>query len=66
MFDRESMAHKRDHHGATDLPDRPRPDSPVVLNAESLFAGAREIRLVFQSEEYRLRITRNSKLILTK
>jgi len=37
-----------------------------TIDAEKLFGSAREIKLQFQQEEYRLRITRNSKLILTK
>ncbi len=39
---------------------------PKVLNAEDLFAGSRELRMIYRGEEYRLRITRNEKLILTK
>lgn len=38
----------------------------LVLDAEKLFAGGREVKLMYGKEEYRLRITRNSKLILTK
>ena len=34
--------------------------------AEDLFAGTRELRIVHDGEEYRLSITRNRKLILTK
>ncbi len=37
-----------------------------VLNIEQLFDGFREIRLRHGSEEYRLSLTRNDKLILTK
>lgn len=37
-----------------------------AVDVEDLFAGACEIRLIYRSEEYRLRITRNRKLILTK
>jgi hemin uptake protein HemP len=37
-----------------------------ALNIEQLFDGFREIRLFHGSEEYRLRLTRNDKLILTK
>lgn len=37
-----------------------------TIEAESLFAGAREVRLLYHNEEYRLSITRNGKLILTK
>ena len=37
-----------------------------ALTTEQLFVGFREIRLFHGSEEYRLRLTRNNKLILTK
>jgi len=37
-----------------------------ALNIEQLFDGFREIRLVHGCKEYRLRLTRNDKLILTK
>ena len=37
-----------------------------ALTTEQLFDGFREIRLFHGSEEYRLRLTRNDKLILTK
>ncbi len=37
-----------------------------TLNVEQLFDGFREIRLVHGCKEYRLRLTRNDKLILTK
>ena len=40
--------------------------APKALDAESLFAGSRELRVIYKGEEYRLRITRNDKLILTK
>ncbi len=40
--------------------------TPKTLDAEDLFAGSRELRVIYKSEEYRLRITRNDKLILTK
>ena len=43
-----------------------RPESPGVLDVVELFQGRKELRLLFQNEEYRLRITRNQKLILTK
>ena len=62
------MAHELDHSGS-DRVDADCPaerNGPVILNVEELFGGAREVRLIYRSEEYRLRITRNSKLILTK
>ena len=39
---------------------------PVVLETAVLFRNAREIRLLHQGEEYRLRLTKANKLILTK
>jgi len=36
------------------------------LTTESLFEGRTEILIVHNNEEYRLRITKNDKLILTK
>lgn len=41
---------------------------PVLarLDSKSLFVGKREVIIVHQDEEYRLRITRQGKLILTK
>ena len=44
---------------------RPLIRRPCVDVAE-LFAGCQEVSLIFGDEEYRLRITRNNKLILTK
>ena len=37
-----------------------------ALKIEQLFDGFHEIRLFHNNEEYRLRLTRNNKLILTK
>ncbi len=56
---------------ATHSPSRPQPtvpDSPSArrVTAAELFAGARELRIALAGEEYRLTITRNGKLILTK
>lgn len=42
------------------------PSSPGAVSAELLFAGAKEIVIRHQGDDYRLRITRNAKLILTK
>ena len=38
----------------------------ITLNAVDLFAGGTELKMVYKDQEYRLRITRNDKLILTK
>ena len=37
-----------------------------MLRAEDLFGDRREIVISYREETYRLRITRNEKLILTK
>ena len=42
------------------------PKTVPALNIERLFDGFREVRLVHGCKEYRLRLTRNDKLILTK
>lgn len=47
----------------------PEPDEaapPRTIRSEELMAGAREIVILHNGETYRLRITRNGKLILTK
>jgi hemin uptake protein HemP len=50
---------------------KPPPDSPnvaqtPVFDVRELFAGGREAILIHAGERYRLRITANDKLILTK
>jgi len=48
-------------------PNIPSPrNSKRVVDAEQLLGDMREVRLRFGPEEYRLSITRNQKLILTK
>ncbi|MFO1390923.1 MAG: hemin uptake protein HemP [Agitococcus sp.] len=37
-----------------------------TIESKHLFAVGREIRIMHEGEEYRLRITSNNKLILTK
>ena len=37
-----------------------------TIDSNRLFAVGREIRIMHEGEEYRLRITSNNKLILTK
>lgn len=37
-----------------------------TLQSQHLFALGREIRIQHEGEEYRLRLTRNNRLILTK
>ena len=40
--------------------------SPPMLYSNNLFSLGREIRIMHAGEEYRLRLTRNNRLILTK
>lgn len=51
-------------------PESPAPAAtcaaPARFDGEHLFAGRREVIIVHRGEEYRLRITRQEKLILTK
>lgn len=44
----------------------PRTVAPRVVELADLLCGHREVRLRHGSEEYRLRVTQNNKLILTK
>ena len=45
---------------------RPRPLTAPPIEARALFNGQREVTIRFRDQVYRLRITRNDKLILTK
>lgn len=42
------------------------PGRRATIAAETLFQGERELEITFRGAVYRLRITRNDKLILTK
>ena len=53
------MNEKADSHDAKASP-------PPPVEAGALFKGQREVAIRFRGEIYRLRITRNDKLILTK
>lgn len=47
-------------------PKPPRDAPPELISATALFRGAREVIIEFRGIRYRLRITSNDKLILTK
>ena len=51
---------------ASPNPERPRPAGKPRLQAAALLAGSREVIIEHAGEEYRLRLTKNGKLILTK
>ena len=44
----------------------PKPLTAPPIEARALFNGQREVAIRFRDQVYRLRITRNDKLILTK
>lgn len=44
----------------------PAPAPSPIVKSEELLRGGQEIIITHQGETYRLRITRNNKLILTK
>jgi hemin uptake protein HemP len=44
----------------------PAPSTPKQVKSGALFDGAQELRIDHHGQEYRLRQTRNGKLILTK
>ncbi len=46
--------------------DRAQPPSLRTLNSADLFKGAREVLIQHDEKTYRLRVTRNGKLILVK
>lgn len=49
----------------TRLPGQSRNDTPAIL-ARDLLGEAREVLLIHNGDTYRLRLTSNNKLILTK
>lgn len=53
---------------STDSPTAPgrKPASPGIIPTDALFQGSQEILISHNGEHYRLRITKNGKLILTK
>jgi hemin uptake protein HemP len=55
------MRQQRRNHSIDEQSDIRRP-----IDARQLFRDEREIAIAFRGDVYRLRITRNNKLILTK
>lgn len=53
--------------GSQDRKPAPRGQrEPPVIRSEDLFQACRELVIVHDGQEYRLRLTRQNKLILTK
>lgn len=60
---------KTEPESSIEQPARGKPNAATQvcpISAEQLFRGTREIVIRHQGDDYRLRITRNDKLILTK
>ena len=73
MQDKAHLTQSRKKKSANGRPSAPAPrPSPserpagLELDARALLQGAREVSVVLDGEYYRLRITSNNKLILTK
>lgn len=66
LFPSRRGAPSRDRpHAASAAAEGPPPVLPV-LRSEDLFVGTREVTILHHGEAYRLRLTSNEKLILTK
>ena len=54
------------HNPAASREAAAKPVPPVMVEAATLFNGRDEVRLLHRGQEYRLRMTKQGKLILTK
>jgi hemin uptake protein HemP len=52
--------------GRPPTPSPTAPPGPPVLDSSELFGGQTEVLILHRGEQYRLRLTRQDKLILTK
>lgn len=53
-------------HPSIAVEPKQRAGAPTIIQTERLFQGSQEILIAHNDETYRLRITKNGKLILTK
>lgn len=53
-------------HKPTPPTDSTKPEQPIVVETRDLFRGCREVLIVHEGVQYRLRLTRRNKLILQK
>ncbi|CAH1659132.1 Hemin uptake protein HemP [Hyphomicrobiales bacterium] len=60
------MISSHDNSPPTPPASAKRPAEHPIVNAQQLFGDKRELVIVHNGERYRLRITANDKLILTK
>jgi hemin uptake protein HemP len=54
------------NHPSKSPPDSPDATQPPVFDVRELLGGGREVIIIHAGERYRLRVTANDKLILTK
>ncbi|MEP3048411.1 MAG: hemin uptake protein HemP [Roseibium sp.] len=50
----------------TEFPEKPSQNGKPQLSSDQLFSGTREIHILHNEDTYRLTITKQGKLILTK
>ncbi len=60
------MNEKKDPQPFRQCETRATPENRVHIDSQHLLQGGRELFIAHAGEEYRLRLTRNDKLILTK
>ena len=60
------MTPKGPHEPPSDTTGDTRSSQPIRIELASLLGGRREAIIVHNGEDYRLRVTANGKLILTK
>lgn len=64
--DKGRMKHVEGNIDCNNAPRQSEGTRTPAVRSDDLFKGAREVKLLHGCEEYRLRITKNEKLILTK
>lgn len=65
----ESQSHQKcnqSEHASQANPYQPPAPTPILWKSEELLCGLKEVSILHGSEIYRLRVTRNGKLILQK
>jgi len=61
-----SMSNASNRQPGTEITVEPALPQPETIRSRELFAGRNEVHIRHDTELYRLRVTKNGKLILTK
>lgn len=66
-----STDHRSNHpalvaHTSPDVNAAPKGTAPQAIDSSTLFGAEREVLIIHRGEHYRLRLTRQDKLLLTK